>query len=646
MKNYDNWNVNIDESNILWLALNVLNKSTNVLSFSVLKNLTLILNDYSKDSNIKGIVFLSDKPNGFIAGADVTEFEEVEDTSDAIKLITFGQEVMNKIESMECPTVALIHGFCLGGGLELALACDYRIALKDNKIKLGFPEIKLGIHPGFGGTVRSIETIGPLPAMDLMLTGRTINAYQAKKLGLVDQLVAEQYLFKAAQHFIQEQPPLAQASSIKKLFDLPLVKEIIAKKMVKEVSHKVKKEHYPAPFDLINLWVSFSNNRKLNFSHECDSVASLCQTVTSRNLVRVFGLQNILKSSGDKSIFKPKHVHVIGGGVMGGDIAIWCALQGFIVTLQDSSTTAIGNVIKRATKLFTYKLRDKRLITEALDRLIPDEKGNGIPKADVIIEAIYENIEAKRTLFKDIESRAKKDALIATNTSSILLETLTEEFQNPERLVGIHFFNPVSKMPLVEIIHSSQTQSNIIEKAMAFTRHIDKLPLKVKSSPGFLVNRVLMPYLIEAAKLEAEGISKESIDKVATDFGMPMGPIELMDTVGLDIVYHVGEILSETYGFTFPDNIKMKVDVGDIGKKSGHGFYEYKDGKPVKSKPTEHVNENIIRHRLISALINECKKCIEEGIVDSEDLLDAGVIFGTGFAPFRGGPLNYNNYKG
>jgi len=345
------------------------------------------------------------------------------------------------------------------------------------------------------------------------------------------------------------------------------------------------------------------------------------------------------------SSFEVKHVHVVGAGVMGGDIAIWCAAQGLTVSVQDQDMKRLVPVYKRAKKIFKRKLKDNRLITEAYDRITLDTNAEGIKKADVIIEAIFEDLEAKKKLFKFVEQHAKPSAILATNTSSIPLEEIASCLDKPHRLVGIHFFNPVAKMPLIEIVKASTTDQKVLDDAMAFAKRVDKLPLPVKSHPGFLVNRVLMPYLMEAILMLQEGVSAEDIDDAAMQFGMPMGPIELADKVGLDICLAVGKELAQAFGRTVPRYLIDQVDKGELGVKSQAGFYSYRNGKIIKKSIQKDLQlDKSIIERLIFAMINEAQSCMEEGIVESEELLDAGMIFGTGFAPFRGGLLHYHQH--
>jgi 3-hydroxyacyl-CoA dehydrogenase/enoyl-CoA hydratase/3-hydroxybutyryl-CoA epimerase len=408
-----------------------------------------------------------------------------------------------------------------------------------------------------------------------------------------------------------------------------------------KVAQKAKAEHYPAPYSLIDLWKKYAGNKKTMLEQEAMAVAELATTETARNLERVFSLQVNLKAQGKKIDFDVEHIHVIGGGIMGGDIASWCAIQGYSVSVQDQDPKRLAQTLKRAQYSFKKKFkRDRRAIRDANDRLMADHRGAGIYRADIIIEAIFEDVEVKRALYESIEPKMKAGAILATNTSSIKLEDLSSCLKNPGRLVGLHFFNPVALMPLVEIIRGNETDETVVQQALAFGKNIGKLPLAVKSSPGFLVNRILMPYLLEAVTMVDEGIAPEVIDKAATDYGMPMGPIELADTVGLDICKSVANILAEFLGLSLPDNLKQLSDK-KLGKKTGEGFYQYKNNKPVKNKNASYSNPQLVQDRLIMRLVNEAAACLGEGIVDEKDLIDAGVIFGTGFAPFRGGPLEY-----
>jgi len=641
-ESFNNWSLEVDNDNVVWLGFDKADSAANVLSREALDELDDIIKGLSLEKP-RGLIIFSEKKSGFIAGADVNEFTKIKEEGQALELILRGQGIMDSVEALDFPTVAMIHGFALGGGLELALACRYRVASDDEKTKLGLPEVMLGIHPGFGGTVRLTRLIGGLSAMDMMLTGRSISARSAKKTGLVDHAVPYRHLKIAAKNMVMKKPPVSKPSLLKRVTNHSFARPLLCRVMAKKVAGRAKKEHYPAPYALIELWRDHFDDKKKMLAEEARSVSSLITGSTAQNLVRVFFLQERLKSLGSKTDFSPDHVHVIGAGVMGGDIASWIALSGFSVSLQDTEPARIATAMKRAYKLFKKKLKKPRLVQAAMDRLMPDIAGSGVSRADLVIEAIFENADAKKSLYKQIEPKMKPDALLATNTSSIPLEILGEDLMKPQRLVGLHFFNPVAKMQLVEVVKGSMTGDGSVSEAAAFVKAIRRLPLTVKSSPGFLVNRILMPYLMEAVLMESEGIPVEVIDRAALKFGMPMGPILLADTVGLDICLSVAGILSKDMDIEIPSNLKKLVDSGDLGKKTSKGFYQFIKGKPKPRKPAPkgYMAPADISDRLIYRLLNESAACLREKVVEDADLLDAGIIFGTGFAPFRGGPSHY-----
>lgn len=637
------WRFEINDQQVGLLTFDRADSSTNTFSKDVLMEFEEILNALA-NQHLKGLVIRSGKGNGFIAGADVTMVGDLKNEKHPATLVRQSQGLFDKLEALPYPTAAAINGFCMGGGTELSLACDYRIACNDPSTRIGLPEVLLGVHPGWGGTVRMPQLIGGLAAMDLMLSGRSLSASAAKRMGVVDAAVPLRQLERAAIQTVLKKPAKHKPSRFQRLTNNPLVRPLLAGQMRKQVAKRAKKQHYPAPYAIIDLWQTYGGSKTAGLYEEAESFARLCKTDASENLIRVFGLQEKLKSLAKHSDFKAKHVHVVGAGVMGGDIAAWCALKGLHVTLQDREPKFIAPAIKRAHDLFKKKLKKPRDIMNAMDRLQPDVQGYGAQKADVIIEAIFENLEAKQALFKHLEEVAKPDAILASNTSSIPLQDIAEDMKDSARLVGIHFFNPVAKMQLVEIVETEKTTAALSNKAAAFVGQISRLPLKVTSTPGFLVNRILTPYLMEAMQLVDEGYSITAIDKAAKEFGMPMGPIELADTVGLDICKHVGEMLSESLGFEGDSKrLKTLIDQGNLGKKSGQGFYTWEKGKPVAKDNSGMTSTTGLADRMVARYVNEAVQCLADGVVKDPELLDGAMIFGTGFAPFRGGPLNYMN---
>ena len=639
----NHWTLSRDDNDIAWLVFNQAGSSANTLSEDTLAEFGSALGDIEA-SPPKGLIIRSGKPSGFIAGADVKGFAGMRDPKTAHALIRNAHELLFRLERLPCPSVAAIHGFCLGGGLELALACTYRIATDDSKTKLGFPEVRLGIFPGFGGSVRSIERVGHLTAMDMMLSGRNLSGRAAKKTGLVTDCVPLRQLEVACRQMLNTRPAQRKPGLMQQAAGWPALRGLIAAKMHKQVAARANPKHYPAPYALIDHWRRFAGSPSALYDNEAREVSRLLTGDTAQNLVRVFLLQEQLKGQGDKNVFQPRHLHIIGAGVMGGDIAAWGVLQGMTVSLQDRGAAQLARAMGRARELFSKKLKLPRLVTGALDRLIPDVHGHGIARADVVIEAIIEDVAAKQALFADVIPRMKPGALMATNTSSIPLETLGETLPNPEKLVGLHFFNPVAKMPLLEIVRSSKTDPAVVEQALAFARHFNKLPLLVQSGPGFLVNRILMPYLLEAVLLVEEGVAPAAIDRAATDYGMPMGPVELADTVGLDICFSVAGKMATLLKNDVPASLDKHVTAGRLGRKSGQGYYRWENGRPQHGAETDYTDEQ--QSRIMLRLLNEAVACLREGVVANADELDAGVIFGTGFAPFKGGPMHVIAHEG
>lgn len=640
-----NWKTDTDNDGVLWLCLDTLESKVNVLSSTILIELDEILT-LLQQAPPNGIVLWSGKKSGFVMGADIKEFTKVESVAQAELVVRRGQQLMDKLEALPCPTVAVINGFCLGGGLELVMACDYRIAFAIDKKILGLPEVKLGLHPGFGGTVRAVQIVGVRAAMPLMLTGEPIRPGKALAIGLIDKTTAEDQWRADALALIATVPARQRAPFVDRLMNLGLVRPFVRNLLLKQVQRKARKDHYPAPFAMIDNWAANGASAKTGYLLEAKSFAQLMCSSTSRNLVRVFFLQSKLKGQGNKIAAKIEHIHVVGAGVMGGDIAAWCALRGYSVTLQDREQKYIDPAMARANKLFGKRVRDDAQRAATTKRLQADVDGTGVAKADIIIEAIYENLEAKQALYQALEAKMKPDALLATNTSSIRLEELRTVLGKPQRFIGLHFFNPVAMLPLIEVIRCEDTEQDAMDIGFAFTKAIGKVPLQCASSPGFVVNRILAPYMAEAMQLAEEGVSLLEIDKAAEAFGMPMGPVELADSVGLDVGLHVSKVLGAAFDRPVSATLQKMVDDGLRGRKSGQGFYKWVDGKAVKAPASGKAAPEDTQDRLILSMVNEAVACLDDGVVDDADLLDAGVIFGTGFAPFRGGPINYAKERG
>jgi 3-hydroxyacyl-CoA dehydrogenase / enoyl-CoA hydratase / 3-hydroxybutyryl-CoA epimerase len=636
---YKHWRAEKDADGLVWLTFDKQGESANTFSKEALQELSLALDEVGA-ATPKGLVIRSAK-DSFIAGADVEEFTRFKSPEEALAFVRLGWDVFQKLHDLPFPTTAMVNGYCMGGGFELSLACKYRVALDDPKTRFAFPEVMLGIMPAWHGVQWLPKVVGPVAAMDLLLSGKNIDSKRAKRMGLVDQAVPLRILENTARMLTLEAPEKKSLGLVPKLLLGPL-KSIVTSQARKQVAKRARREHYPAPYAILDLWQKYDGDPFVNPDDPSCSIKALFAHPTTANLIRIFFLQERLKSLGKGAEFQAKHLHVVGAGVMGGDIAAICAMRGITVTLQDTSPERLAPAVKRAAQLFSRRLRDKRRERDAMDRLIPDVSGAGAAKADVIIEAIFEDLKAKRELFARLEAAAKPGAVIASNTSSLKLSDIAAGFKDPSRLVGIHFFNPVPQMMLVEVVSSEKTRKELTQAAAAFVRQIDKLPLPVKDSPGFLVNRVLGPYMQNAFRMLDEGQKPETIDAAMEAFGMPMGPIELADTVGLDICLHAGKQLAKKGAggeAEAPEVLLNKVALGQLGRKTGQGIYRWEKDKPVKGQPGT-WNESLV-NSLIEPYLTEAKAVLAEGIVADAELIDAGLIFGTGFAPFRGGPLHY-----
>ena len=644
-KSFGNWRLRRDEDEIAWAILDCKGSATNTLSEAVLSDLSKIV-DAVEEKPPKLLVVRSAKPGGFAAGADIGEFRNATDESAVEERLRQGHAVIDRLEALDCPTLAVVHGYVLGGGFELALACDDRMAI--DGAWFGFPEVRLGLHPGLGGTFRLPELIDPTEAMTMMLTGKSAHTKRAKKLGIVDEIVLERHVAAAVKARLGRNDSSSGRGLKAAMFDLEAARKLAANRMRAQTEDKAPRKHYPAPHALIDLWESHGGDRSAIQDAEIRSFARLLGTDTARNLIRVFFLREGLKKngSGNSDI---SHVHMVGAGTMGAEIAACCAIAGFRVTISDLDLEALGRAIRHADRIAGEKHLSDIESRDALDRLIPDPREYGVANADLVIEPAPEKLDLKRKLLGSIEERARKDAIIATNTSSLELEQLASAMKKPGRFAGLHFFNPVSKLDLVEVVTHGKATKKTIARLNAFVGDIDHLPVPVKSYPGFLVNRILTPYLLEAALIVDEGADAAAVDRVAEDFGMPMGPLEVADRVGLDICLHVADSLRENLDKPIPDVpewMRKRVADGKLGMKTGEGIYTWKDGDPDKDQVKGGGVPDQAVDRLMLPMLNAAVECLRKDVADNADELDAAMIFATGFAPFRGGPMQYARERG
>ncbi|HEY3521490.1 MAG TPA: 3-hydroxyacyl-CoA dehydrogenase NAD-binding domain-containing protein [Rhodanobacteraceae bacterium] len=643
---FDHWKTSRHPDGVMVLAMHRAGSRVNALSRALLEELELILERIAIEKP-HAVVIRSAKRD-FAVGADLHEFAQYEREGGVHAAIEFGQRVFQRLASLPMPTIAALQGACMGGGTEMALACRMRIAADDPETKIGLPEVQLGIHPGWGGTARLPRLIGAPRALSMMLTGKPASASAALESGLVDRLAPPDALLETALECARQprsrkldQRLLAWTTNI-----WP-VRQVLAPIVRGQTAAEAKPKHYPAPFALIEVWRRGGGDIAQRLKLEARSVERLAATPAAHNLIRLFFLRERLRGLAGDTAHDIRHVHVVGAGVMGGDIAAWCALRGFEASLQDRELKYVQPALERAQKLFAKKAKTPERIAAAQSRLQADVEGSRVEDAQLAIEAIFEDAAAKESLYAQMEAALPDDAVLATNTSSIPLDELRRALKHPRRFLGLHFFNPVAQMPLVEVVRHDQLDPLIEKRALAFVKAIGKLPVPVRGTPGFLVNRILMPYLLEAVRMYADGIPGPVLDRTARDFGMPMGPVELADTVGLDVALSVGRELAPFLGLELPAGIEGKVQSGKRGKKDGEGFYVWRDGKPQKPEvPRDYRAPEDLQSRLILPMLNEAVACLAEGVVDDADLLDAGVVFGTGFAPFRGGPIQYIRSEG
>ncbi len=643
---FQHWQTALQDGGVLMLSMDRSGSKVNALSRALLQELDAILERVEIEKPSAVVIHSAKKD--FAVGADLNEFVQYEREGSVRAAIEYGQRVFERLACLPMPTVAALHGACMGGGTELALACAMRVAAEDSETKIGLPEVQLGIHPGWGGSARLPRLIGAPKALAMMLTGKPVLARSALESGLIDRLAAPGALVETA--LACARSPISRRLDQRALAWVTNtwpVRQVLAPIVRRQTAAKVNPKHYPAPFALIEVWRRGGGDIVQRLKLEARSVERLASTATAHNLIRLFFLRERLRGLAGDVAHGIRHVHVAGAGVMGGDIAAWCALRGFEVSLQDRELKYVQPAIERAQKLFEKKLKTSERIVAAQSRLGPDVDGAQVKNSQLAIEAIFEDAAAKETLYAQLESALPKDALLATNTSSIPLYQLRHALKHPQRFLGLHFFNPVAQMPLVEVVRHDQLDPLIEKRALAFVKAIGKLPVPVQGTPGFLVNRILMPYLLEAVRLYTDGIPGPALDRAAKDFGMPMGPIELADTVGLDVALSVGRELAPFLALELPAGIDAKVQAGKRGKKDGEGFYVWKDGKPQKPEvPRDYRAPEDLQSRLILPMLNEAVACLAERVVDDADLLDAGVVFGTGFAPFRGGPIQYIRSEG
>jgi 3-hydroxyacyl-CoA dehydrogenase/enoyl-CoA hydratase/3-hydroxybutyryl-CoA epimerase len=668
---------------LLWI--DVPGKTYNVLNQQVLADLDAVFDRAATDSSIKLLVIVSRKKTGFIAGADLHEFANIAGAEQAMALSEKGQRLFEKLEALPIPTVAIIHGPCLGGGLEFALACDYRVAVDQPSTQIGLPEIELGLVPGWGGTQRLPRVIGLERAFHVILLRRRLNAREAHEWGLADAVldsqakalafIREELAERARREGKRQKKGMPLRTWRQRLLEsTPLGRALLFKGAERIVRRKVP-DDMPAPGEALQaMRVGLSQGMAAGLAREREAIGRLATTKACRNLITLFFLiekaRKLEESPDEDSVPKVRRVGVVGAGTMGAGIAQLAAVKGFEVVVQEINDQALSAGRKRIETLF-QKAVQRRLLSadDAQNKLAAigwTTAWQGFDRADLVIEAAIEDLATKRQIFRELEGRTRPDAILATNTSSLQVRQLQEGLSHPDRVAGLHFFNPVHKMPLVEVVRSQKTQESVTATLTRWAAAVGKTPVVVGDSPGFIVNRILMPYLNEAGMLVAEGMPIERVDQAMRRFGMLMGPLEVLDQVGLDVAAHVAKSMGPVFGDRLAPHpaLDRMCQAGWLGQKNGLGFYRYQGKKrTVHTEALAKLRQELsapsgigemlsadqmawARERMACLMVNEAAACLAEGLAERAEVIDLAMVLGTGWAPHRGGPLRYADDRG
>ena len=663
----------VDEDGIGWLTFDDPNRKLNILDEPIMRRLADALDSATSraaDGSMTALIVRSGKDRGFVAGADVTAIEAVEDPAEGEQASRLGQEIFGKLEALSVPTIAAIHGLCLGGGTELALSCDYRLASDSPTTAIGLPEVMLGILPAWGGTTRLPRLVGLQAALDLLLSGGRYRARKAKRIGLVDEIFPQELFNEKVKAFAADRadgkPPQGRPARklLTRLLDGTPPGRAVVLRMARKQVMKRTGGHYPAPLKILDVVKRGGQApQAVSLGLEAAAAGELIVSSVSKNLIHIFNLNEAAKKGLgplDGAATSVRRLGVLGAGVMGGGIAQLAAYKGIVVRMKDIRHEAVSGGLRHARDLFEKAVQRRRLRRREADQHMELISGGldyeSLSGCDLIVEAVVERMDVKRIVLRETEDAVRADCIIASNTSSLSIDEMSEGLKRPENLAGMHFFNPVHKMPLVEVIRGSRSSDRAVATIYALALELGKVPVVTADRPGFLVNRVLGPYLNEAGHLMADGASIEDVDRAALEFGMPMGPLRLVDEVGIDVTSHAGESLHKALGDRLDPSAPLVAlaDTGRLGKKGGAGFYRYENGKEAgvdqsvyaalkSAVPSERrtLDQKEIRGRLLLAMINEAARALDEGVVARAADVDLAMIMGTGFPPFRGGLMRF-----
>jgi len=655
----------IDPNGIVHVVFDRPNDKVNLLEPGLLEDLGELLDSVREREDVRGVLFASAKAGTFIAGMDVEVIASFTDAFKAAEGARFGQAVFQKIHDLPVPSACAINGACLGGGTELALACTVRVAADSKAVKIGLPETQLGIVPGFGGTQRLPRLVGLVPSLDLILTGRQLDAKRAHRIGLVDLVVPEPYLeretvklmMRAAANGARRRPWTSRFAE-----SLPPWRRFVIAKARRATEEKASPESYPAPFRALEaIDAAFSMPMTQGLDLEARIVGELVPTRTAKNLIWLFKSQSALKKDAGGVVALPRKVRrvaVLGAGIMGGGIAQLVADKDIPVRVKDVRADALLAALRHASNIWREQVTRRRItpreMRQKLGFLSTTLDDSGLARVDLVIEAVVESLDVKQKVLAAVEERIGERAIFASNTSTLPISDIAARAVRPDRVVGMHFFNPVHRMPLVEVIAGHRSSPEAVASVHAFALELGKVPVVVRDAPGFLVNRILMLYFNEALRLLAEGVAVEDADRAMRMFGMPMGPFALMDEIGLDTGQHASAVLEGAFGKRIgaaTNALQAMVSGGKLGKKNGRGFYAYRDGKRTRPDPAIprligagtvlQLPVETLQERMVLAMVNEAAICLEDGVVREPRDVDVAMVYGTGFPPFRGGLLRY-----
>ena len=631
------------DQHVVWIGLNVQDSVRNLLTPAVLAELQQALK-IAQGLGVRAIILHSVRPNSFSAGLNLDLLQNNLDLQPVTDLLKSGQHLCEQLNASSIATLAMVEGECLGAGLSLALACDYCVAAIAPDTSFAFPETTQGIIPVWGGMSRALQRMGVKAALELFTQGKLLTTEEALAGRLIDAAVPPQHLKTVALRYAAGQPAKANSPFSSVFLENISARLLLSSQVQRKLNKEIDIAQYPAASRLLTTWQQHGSSLSNLQPAEANTFKQLVSTPTTQNLLRLSQLKDQLKAFAPKNTDSYSTVHIIGAGHIGREIAAWCSLSGLTVSLQDSNPENLEYALERTRAIFnSYFQNDIAKLKAATERLTVDNEGNGIFYADIIIDATTDKLASKQELLARLEENSRPDALLAITSSTLALERLAAVLLKPERLIGLHFLYPIIQRELVEVIHlAAATSAHVIDQACTFVTQINKLPLPIQSTPGLLVNRILLTYIMQGMRLCQQNVPPVVIDKAGRDFGMPLGPLEWADVLGLDYCLQLGETLAKTSPVLVPELLVEMVKAGKLGRKNGTGFYRYRHGRMLKPERAQwNGNITALQDKLINQMSEEAALCLEQGIIENPDLLDAAVVFGAGFPAFRGGPLQY-----